>query len=118
MNLYGGYTKATNGFSMASAGQPSSMTTLTIYGGSGGKLSLPEEWNLGDPPVLYQGIDLINDWIANGYLVADGPGPGPWQIKIDLQEEPGRIVLTSVPEPATIALICVGGLALIRKKRS
>jgi len=114
MNLYGGYTKATNGFAMASAGQPNTMTTLTIYGGSGGKMSLPEAW--GDP--LVPAVEIVNGWITDGYLVAAGPGPGPWHINIDTLEEPGRVVLTSVPEPSTMALLCLGGLALIRRKRS
>lgn len=114
MNLYGGYTKATNGFAMASAGQPNTMTTLTIYGGSGGKMSLPEAW--GDP--LVPAVEIVNGWITDGYLVAAGPGPGPWHINIDTLEEPGRVVLTSVPEPSTVVLLCLGGLALIRRKRS
>jgi hypothetical protein len=115
MNLYGGYTKITGGFNMAPSGMPNNLCTLTIYGGCGGKLSLPGAWG-GDPNVT--GIDMVNGWIANGYLVAAGDTPGPWHININTTEEPGRIVLTSAPEPATIALLCLGGMALIRRKRS
>jgi hypothetical protein len=119
MNLYGGYTKATNGMNVAASGMPNTLCTLTIYGGCGGKLSLPGDWGSDpDPNNPITGVDIVNGWIANGYLVAAGDSPGPWHIRINLDEEPGRIVLTSVPEPATIALLCLGGMALIRRKRS
>jgi len=102
MNLYGGYTKATNGFAMASVGQPSSITTLDIAGGA---LSLP---------AAYETDGTVQSWIDNGYLIANGGAAG-WFIKRDLITEPGRVVLTAIPEPATMILLGLGSLLLRRK---
>ena len=111
MNLYGGYMKVAGGMIIASDGQPNTLSTLTIYGGvgGGGVLSLPRS---------FFDDGTIGGWITNGYLIADGDGPGAWMIYCDLTREEGRVLLTSVPEPATITLLCLGGLSLIRKKQS
>jgi hypothetical protein len=88
MNLYGGYTKVTGGMNVAASGMPNTLCTLTIWGysdGSGGKMSLPVG--------LYNDGTIAN-WIANGYLVANGGDPD-YHIFSDLTAEIGRVVLKS-----------------------
>jgi hypothetical protein len=56
----------------------------------------------------------IQNWIDNGYIIGYG---GAGTVTATVSPE-GWDVLTAVPEPATIALLSLGGLALIRRKRA
>jgi hypothetical protein len=112
MNLYGGTTKITGGFNMDPYKNWAGYTQLTIYMPdpdplSGGRLNLPRS--------LYDSFE-IGRWVHEGYLVAGGDAVGR-HIVYDFSEE-GRVILTAVPEPATMTLLCLGALALIRRKRS
>jgi hypothetical protein len=59
------------------------------------------------------GSGTIDEWIGAGYITAYG-GNGTLIRTVDGN---GYDVLTAIPEPATIALLSLGGLALIRRKR-
>jgi hypothetical protein len=59
------------------------------------------------------GGTIQEGWIDKGYITAYG-GTGTVILTVD---ENGYEVLTAIPEPATIALLCLGGLALRRRKR-
>jgi hypothetical protein len=113
MNLYGGKTTITGGFNMDPYKNWKGYAQITIYMPdpdplSGGMLDLPVG--------LFDSKE-IGRWIAEGYLVAGGDAVGR-HIVYDTLSEPGRVILTAVPEPATMTLLCLGALALIRRKRS
>ena len=72
----------------------------------------------GDGTLLARGdwVGLINGYVASGWIYAGEPG---YTIDVSLVDIDGITYtqVTAVPEPATIALIGLGGLALIRKRR-
>ncbi|NLF32059.1 MAG: PEP-CTERM sorting domain-containing protein [Planctomycetes bacterium] len=71
-------------------------------------------------------IDMLNVW---GGTVADGdaffPGTGSGSLVIDVTlDDPGmpapaifKTALTPIPEPATVGLLALGGLMLLRRRR-
>jgi len=98
LNLYGGTMDIVNGIAMAGATDPN--TLLDIYEGT----------------LILEGgsTDFINDLISRNVLKAYG---GAGTIVIDTEVNPGRTTVTAIPEPSTLALLCLGGLTLIRRKR-
>jgi hypothetical protein len=116
MNLYGGFTSATNGMNVdvPNANQAKIDNFGGLYGPGitrlnieGGTLSLPATM-----------LATIQGWFNAGYLVANNGRGGTILFDLDSQIDRVWVTASPVPEPATIALLCLGGLALIRRKRS
>ena len=56
--------------------------------------------------------DATHDFVVNGYMTAFG-GTGELQFNYD-----GAVTeITAIPEPATLLLVSLGGVALLRRKR-
>jgi hypothetical protein len=117
MNLFGGETTVLNGMNVAVSGELAADCTVDILApsvdGNGGKLSLPLAWYNPSVPVE----TTVAAWVAGGFLVSTNG-----TLVYDYVSEPGRLVISAIPEPSTITLLCIGGLlgglALIRRKRS
>jgi hypothetical protein len=60
------------------------------------------------------GGPLQEGWIDKGYIIGYG---GAGTVILEHDDVTGWDTLTAIPEPATIALLSLGGLALIRRKR-
>jgi hypothetical protein len=104
LNMYGGTLDVLTGVAMT--GNNDALTLMDIYEG---KMILPDAFTA-----------TVQDWISRGILKAYGHTPGTegYDIVIDTQSMSGRTIITATPEPCTLALLCLGGLALIRRKRS
>lgn len=60
-------------------------------------------------------LGKVNDYIASGRIVGFG---GAGTVTADFDEtNPGKTTIAAVPEPATIALLGLGGLMLQRKRK-
>jgi hypothetical protein len=62
--------------------------------------------------------DTVSDWVRNDYEGAGLPG---FLVQADLGEAintPGAVNAVAIPEPATLVLALLGGLAFLRRKRS
>jgi hypothetical protein len=77
---------------------------------------LNELTNVGDP--IWVGRSVSPDpsynpiWVSFDIRAFPGGNPGPEGLQID-----GEIWHEHVPEPATMSLLCIGGLAMLRRKR-
>lgn len=58
-------------------------------------------------------LNNINFWLNNGDIVA---GVGE-TINVDTTTDPTRVILTAVPEPASLALLGLGGLSVLTRGR-
>lgn len=101
LNMYGESTMDIE-TGVAMEGSDDALMLMDLYDGA--EMILPDAFT-----------DTVNDWISRGILVAYG---GTGEIVIDTEVNPGRTTVTAIPEPSTMALLCLGGLALIRRKRS
>jgi hypothetical protein len=61
-------------------------------------------------------LDKINAYIESGKIIANGGNPG-WFVHVEHDPLNDRNIITAIPEPATIMLLGLGGLTLIRRKR-
>ena len=111
LNIYGGTVTALNGFLTGTAttggwGSPLVTDASRLIDIAGGKLIV-----VGD--ITAQ----VNDLIARGILEGNGV---VGNVNIDLLSDPGFTVITAVPEPASVALLGLGGFAmmLVFRRRS
>jgi hypothetical protein len=59
----------------------------------------------------------VNYWVTNNIIKANNGADG-WSINVDTTTDPSKVILTAVPEPATIALAAVGlAAAALRRLR-
>lgn len=104
LNISGGTMSIPGGVAM-SGNIADDLIRINVCGGT---LILPDAFT-----------NTVNDWLIRGILLAYGhtPGTDGFDIVIDTAVNPGRTTLTAIPEPITITLLGLGGLALIRRKR-
>lgn len=101
-NLYGGIMYIFNGFAMASVGQPSTITTLNIAGGT---LMLPLVATADDPATPEDETvpfsETVQGWIDNGYCVAYG---GTGQIVMEETGNWTKVTAVELPmDPNAVA---------------
>ena len=57
----------------------------------------------------------VNYWVNNNIIKANNGAAG-WSINIDTTTDPSKVILTAVPEPATIALAAIGAVAVALRR--
>ena len=87
----------------------------TIYVGATGVINIQIGYG-GTAPYENPGDYDPLTWLADNSLLVDPSLPAGWSIQIT-DMGGGAAEITAVPEPATIMLLGLGGLALLRRKR-
>jgi hypothetical protein len=113
MNISGGYVDTILAYSAI---------TVNV---SGGSISHLQAWN-SSTTVLHgydfqatDGLSLIGDTVlGTGLLTGKWFDGTPWAMNILTHEATATILAVDVPEPATLALLCLGGLALLRRRKA
>jgi hypothetical protein len=57
----------------------------------------------------------INYWVTNGAITGNGIAKN---VNIDTTTESGKVILTAIPEPATLSMLVLGSLAMLKRRRS
>jgi len=57
----------------------------------------------------------VNYWVANNIIKANNGAAG-WSINVDSTTDPSKVILTAVPEPATLALAAIGAVAVALRR--
>jgi len=60
-------------------------------------------------------LNDVNYWVNNNIIKANNGAAG-WSINIDTTTDPSKVILTAVPEPATIALAAIGAVAVALRR--
>ncbi len=84
--------------------------------GSGGKMDIRQGMLVLDGNQMVDVLDLISAGLLTAYGT-NGSGPVvQWQYDYNVRN-PGKTTVSAIPEPATIILLSLGGLALRHRKR-
>lgn len=59
-----------------------------------------------------QNISNLNYWIANNTITANSGAAG-WRVNLDTTSQAGKLVVTAVPEPSTLASLGMGLVLLV-----
>ncbi len=109
LNIYGGTVTVNNGLLIGPAG-------AGFWGGVSTDASRLIDVAGGRLVVAGDITTTVNDLISRGILEGNGV---VGNVNVDLLSDPGFTVITAVPEPATLGLMALGGLAgMLLRRRS
>lgn len=60
-------------------------------------------------------LNDVNYWVNNNIIKANNGAAG-WSINVNTTTDPNKVILTAVPEPATIALAAIGAAAVALRR--